>query len=62
MTELAVAFAWAWSLPDWVTGDALGMSEDTVRRMRRGMGLKKTGGGGRADAGESETGAMKGEA
>lgn len=49
MTELAVAFAWAWGLRDWVTGDALGMSENAIRRMRRGMGLAKTGGGCRAD-------------
>lgn len=42
---LAVAFGWGFGLSDWRIGLALGVSENTVRRMRRRMGLRKTGGG-----------------
>ncbi len=44
-TALAIAFAWAWGLSDWRIGAALGCSENAVRRMRRGLGLRKTGRG-----------------
>jgi hypothetical protein len=42
---LAVAFGWAFALPDWRIGQALGVSENAVRLMRRELGLRKTGGG-----------------
>ena len=45
MTALAIAFAWAWGLPDWRTGEALGLSEGAVRDRRRALGLRKTGRG-----------------
>jgi len=48
MRELAIAFAWAFSLPDWATGEALGLTEGAVRDSRRRLGLRKTGGGKRA--------------
>jgi hypothetical protein len=41
----AIAFAWAWGLSDWRAAAALGVSEGDVRRLRRALGLQKTGGG-----------------
>lgn len=57
MTPLAIAFAWAWGLPDWRTAEALGVSENTVRRQRKALGLRKTGRGMPAwrDRGEAGT-------
>lgn len=43
--DLAVAFGWGFGLSDWRIGLALGVSENTVRLMRRRMGLRKTGRG-----------------
>lgn len=45
MTDLAIAFAWAWGLHDWRTAEALGISENKVRKTRRALGLKKGGQG-----------------
>ena len=45
MTALAIAFGWAWGLSDWRVGEALGVSENTVRRLRRELGMRKTGRG-----------------
>lgn len=45
MIDLAVAFCWAWGLADWRAGEALGLSENAVRRRRRALGLRKGGRG-----------------
>jgi hypothetical protein len=45
LNPLAIAFAWAWGLSDWRTGEALGVSENRVRRARQALGLRKTGRG-----------------
>lgn len=45
MTELAVSFGWSWGLYDWEIGEALGLSENRVRTIRRALGLKKGAGG-----------------
>jgi hypothetical protein len=43
MTALAVGFGWAWGLFDWQMAEALGLTENAVRRMRRELGLRKRG-------------------
>jgi hypothetical protein len=45
VNPLAIAFAWAWGLSDWRTGEALGVSEHDVKRARQALGLRKTGRG-----------------
>lgn len=45
MTDLAIAFAWAFGLRDHVAARALGISEAAFRRRRVAMELWKGGGG-----------------
>lgn len=45
MTALAVSYGWAFGLRDWQIGEALGLSENRVRCIRRALGLKKGAGG-----------------
>jgi hypothetical protein len=45
MTDAAIYFAWLFGLSDWRAAQALGVTENAVRRQRRALGLRKTGGG-----------------
>jgi hypothetical protein len=45
MTDAAIYFAWLFGLSDWRAAQALGVTENAVRRRRRALGLRKTGGG-----------------
>jgi hypothetical protein len=45
MTDAAIYFAWLFGLSDWRAAQALGVTENAVRRQRRALGLMKTGRG-----------------